>query len=321
MKQLIIFSFHGDRSTNRLIDWLVHLDCPYKRINLEDECRSNVSIKFKNGTSQLQLFLKNGENVVFDNNTICFIRGGYFKQTNVVIPKFEIDKKELVNHLYNELNAIEQYFYKTVNDLSICGVFEMPEHNKIFQLKHAQDVGFKIPDTKITSQKKYLNKVFDNSKLLATKGIHNNLIANGSKRQSIQRVEKVMVSNIPKKFFPCAFQEIINKKYEVRVFYFGNKFYAIKIKESVKNDDIIDMRDKYYSNNYSRYLLSRCVQNKIIKLLATLNVKSASLDLLKQNNQYVFLEVNYTGQYDWVSGCGGFDIHRDLGIYIKSILN
>jgi hypothetical protein len=321
MKKLIIFSFHGDRSTNRLIDWLVHFNCPYLRINLEDECVSKIFIDFKNITSQIGIHLNNGETVVFNSNTICFIRGGYFKSPEFVMPEIDIDKKSLINHLYDEFESMEQYFYKTVNELSICGVFEMPEHNKIFQLKNAQNIGFKIPNTKITSQKKYLINVFDKARFLVIKGIQNNLVAAETEHQSIQRAEKIAVSEIPKHFFPCAFQEIIKKDYEVRVFYFGGKFYAIKIQESTMNKEIIDMRDKYSSSYFCQYLLSEHTQNKIIELLSALNVKSASLDLLKQNNDYVFLEVNYTGQYDWVSKYGNFDIHRDIGVYIKSILN
>ena len=48
-----------------------------------------------------------------------------------------------------------------------------------------------------------------------------------------------------------------------------------------------------------------------------LQLISGSIDLIKStDDNYYFLEVNPTGQYDWVSVYGNYDLHRIIAEFL-----
>lgn len=42
---ILLFSYDGDRSTNRLIEWLNFINCPFKRIPIKNEGFRNLGKK------------------------------------------------------------------------------------------------------------------------------------------------------------------------------------------------------------------------------------------------------------------------------------
>jgi glutathione synthase/RimK-type ligase-like ATP-grasp enzyme len=116
-------------------------------------------------------------------------------------------------------------------------------------------------------------------------------------------------------FFVSIFQEYIEKKYEIRVFFFEDKYYPMAIFSQNDEGTKIDFR------NYNREKPNRCVPIKLPKiilsklnnLMCEKNLNSGSIDIIvTPENDFVFLEVNPQGQFHWLSESCNYYIEREI---------
>src|SRR5690606_29202165 len=115
------------------------------------------------------------------------------------------------------------------------------------------------------------------------------------------------------------FQERVSKKYEIRIFFFNQKLYCMAILSQSDKSTSIDYR------NYNRSLPNRNipikipdeVRKKVIEFIKASELRTGSIDIIvDENNQYVFLEVNPQGQFDWVSQNCNYYIEKDIAEYL-----
>ena len=119
---------------------------------------------------------------------------------------------------------------------------------------------------------------------------------------------------------PSLFQSRVQKKFEVRVFFLFNKFYSLKIYSQNNNITALDYR-KFaigYKNRYERISIPNHLKEKLIQMTSVLNIKCCSIDfIVDKNNEYVFLEINPTGQFGWVSTHGNYFLEREIANMLK----
>jgi glutathione synthase/RimK-type ligase-like ATP-grasp enzyme len=109
---------------------------------------------------------------------------------------------------------------------------------------------------------------------------------------------------LPNNFSLSAFQEEIQKKYEIRVFYFFGKIYSMAIFSQNDSQTKTDFRIYNISkpNRNVPYSLPISVASKVKHLMKKLGLETGSIDLIKSiNDEYIFLEVNPVGQFGMVS--------------------
>jgi hypothetical protein len=160
-----------------------------------------------------------------------------------------------------------------------------------------------------------LNSFQENEKII-TKAIQDNIATEFKGNVYLQRVQRLDKIDFEKEFFPSFFQLEIEKKYEIRSFIFNQKCYSIKF---TFEGNGIDMRDYYNQHEYTSYQLPKNIQNKLISLIEKLELKSGSIDLVKDiNNKYYYLETNPNGQYDWVSTFAETNLHQTIAIFFKN---
>jgi len=105
--------------------------------------------------------------------------------------------------------------------------------------------------------------------------------------------------------FPSMLQEYLDKKIEIRTFYLKDRLYSMAIFSQSNHETQVDFRN--YSedkpNRFVPFILPDEIEIKLIKLMKRLNLNTGSIDLvLTSSNDYVFLEVNPTGQYSMIEG-------------------
>lgn len=312
---ILLFSYDGDRSTNRLIEWLKFINCPFKRINIENEDFRNL--KMETSKKGINFFLKLSNGEIIDFTTVKFIynRGKKFNLPNVE------NKSNLPNDLFNksimsEFENFTNYFYKKFNKMSV-GCFQMDNHSKLIQLEMAHLSGLKIPEAIISDN---LNQIsgFFNKKRFITKAIQENIAYREKTEFYIQRVQQINYAEMPSSFYPSFFQTEIQREFEVRTYYLDGEFFSIKIFPFSQK---IDIRDSFLNCMYEKFNLPKDVEERLIKMMNKLELISGSIDLIKsKNGKYYFLEVNPNGQYDWVSQYGGYYLDKKIAYFLKSKL-
>jgi glutathione synthase/RimK-type ligase-like ATP-grasp enzyme len=121
-----------------------------------------------------------------------------------------------------------------------------------------------------------------------------------------------------KQFIPSLIQEKIEKKYEIRIFYIDGETYTIAIFSSTNKRTSIDFR-KYDFNKPNRmvpYILPEDIYDKIKLLMKKLNLSTGSIDMIKNEDNYYFLEINPIGQLGMVSYCGNFYLEKKIAKFL-----
>lgn len=309
---IVLFSHPGDNNTNYLIEWLHYYQCKFVRVDLENEDFKNINIIITNLNTNITLKLSNNNILNFEEVDFFFVRGVGFTKPKI------INTTSLPNEVFNsyiddEFESLTNFFYSEVNKKSV-GYFYNDSILKLKQLVLAKKAGLLICNSLITNNKQCLIQYYNNTNVI-TKAIEDNIGEYYDGRLIIQRVQKVNYNLTEDYFFPSFFQNEIQKDMEIRTFFLAGVCYSISIKYS---SDSIDMRDNYDIADFEPYKLPQIMENKIKIFMNSLNLISGSLDFIKSNNKYYFLEINPNGQYDWVSHFGHYNLHQKIGEFLKS---
>lgn len=190
--------------------------------------------------------------------------------------------------------------------------------NKFIVLKQAQQVGLSVPSTYITNRLEELIKIKGVEGELISKSIYDPLIIHSNGKNYTMYttlIEEEHLHKIPNCFLPSMIQKAIPKQFEVRVFFLMGECYSMAIMSQDDKDTKTDYR-KYNFGNPNRFLpfqLPEDIKKKVVDLMARLSLNTGSIDfILTPENEYVFLEVNPTGQFGMVDYSCNYGLHEKV---------
>lgn len=88
----------------------------------------------------------------------------------------------------------------------------------------------------------------------------------------------------------------MEKDYEVRLTIVHDECYGVKIESS----NSVDWRKKNATIRYSRIKVPENIEKKCIKMMEMLNIHFAAFDFIVNDQEYIFLELNANGQWQWL---------------------
>jgi len=294
----------NDISSSDVIDWLLYYKKKFIRISLNDEISS--TIKLSNNSKVVKIFINDVEYNLSDLTSYWYRRSFF----NFKIDKLKgntLEIRTLNQYLSNEYEKVELFLNEQLVMLNSYGNIIDNNINKLKVLEVASSIGLKIPDTIISNDKKDIVNFMENKKIILAKAISEGVTFTSEKRNYYMHSilqNKKHIEGYPEKFPLSLFQEYVEKKYEIRVFYIDNKCYSSVIFSQLDKKTKIDFRN-YNHKNPNRvcpYKLPEIIEKKISKLMKYYKFRTGSLDLIySKNNEYVFLEINPVGQFKQVS--------------------
>lgn len=307
---VVLFKSIEDNYFVNVIEWFKIHDVNYLIIDLEKIELNNFEISFVN--EKLKINLKTEKlNFSFDEVSCFWYRSSKIRIQKLKISNVNFNLKVANSYFQLEQEMLIDFIYSEIQKKSIGFTSRYPV-NKLVQLKTACDVGLKIPDSIICSNKNNILNILDESSII-TKAIQENIFTVYKNSLFFQRVQRIKL-NETRNFSNTMFQNLIDKEVEIRTFYIENKFYSIGF---YCNDENIDMRDSYQNQNHFKLKLPVNIEKKINTLMIKLNLISGSIDLIySKTGEYYFLEVNSEGQYDWLSKLGGYNLDYEIANYI-----
>jgi len=320
-KLIIVLSYNGDAGTTPVLDWLKSFGSEYRRINLEDEDFRNIQVQFQDGEKEISFTTNDGFSFKFSDVSYFFFRGGMFQFKKY----FEYDSaaniipSEIASYFMSEeFNTLTNFFYEGVAEKCLGNPLQSIP-NKLSQLDICNQIGLHTPKTVVTSTKKDLQSHFKQNDQIITKSIQENVFQAYKGIFYEIKVKRIHLDDIEDTFYPSLFQEGISKEMELRTFYLNGKFYTISMTVSADSPEVIDFRENVHNLSHAKYQLPKVIENKLKIFMKEMNLKTGSIDLLlgKDGNFY-FLEVNPTGQYDWVSVSGNYYIEREIAQYLNN---
>ena len=308
MTSIFIISTPLDNETNGVIKWLHEL--------------SEVDVTRMNGihkNADISVDMSNQNPIKISDKNLNDFDSIWFRK----FPNYEVDltlasqNKQIVrDNLLKQNTAIYDLISFPVKS-NVLGSRRTVDNDKLRNLLVARNVGFKIPKTIITGNKSELLEFYDaNQQEIIAKPISNLgfLSFDGNNYGAFtEKISAVVLDRLPGIFYPTLFQEKLNRKYEIRVFYLKGKLYASAIFNNNKNS--VDVRKSGLNtiNRIVPILLAKKVSKKVIDFMVAAELNIGSIDLLvTTNNQTYFLEVNPFGQFKQYSDQCNYHLEREV---------
>lgn len=184
---------------------------------------------------------------------------------------------------------------------------------KIVQLQVACEVGLNVPDTIATYDPDSVRRFHEQHpgviiKSLAIVPIPNLMMSTHVVTvQEMDRIDQVRVA-------PSIFQEQVRKAFELRITVVGDEIFVAVIDSQSDPGTAIDWRarpsrDGSHPVKFSIGALPPDVENKIREFMRRMGLRYGAIDMIvTPEGEYVFLEVNPSGQWSFVQKATGMPI-------------
>ncbi len=194
------------------------------------------------------------------------------------------------------------------------------EHNKFYQLKIAAAVGLSVPRTLISNNadelihfsqqcggtiavKTVRSRIFQIDEETCF-GIYTNRVSTDTLIRSRENIQST----------PLIAQEYIPKKVELRITAVGNSIFACAIhsQQSEKTKD--DWRHYDFDHvKHEPYQLPAEIEQKLHVFMKRCHLSFGAVDMiLTPEGEYIFLEVNPSGQFGWIEKLTGLPISKAI---------
>lgn len=303
---IIIISSDTDSSTNDIIDWLKYYNIPFKRFS-ELHAFIVKSITFNKDQINF-IFEVNGE--IFDFNkikSIWYRRSRLRLKTLNYISKIDLNFDESVNRQLNEEKlTIHELIWDLLKSKSINNEYDN-NINKLIVLNTCSKLNIKYPKSLITTSRTELLKFKKETGDIITKNVNQGIrleFKDTSFMPFTTKVTEKDIKELPEFFASMFFQEMIEKSFELRIFYLKGKFYSSTIFSQNDSKTKIDFRNYNHGkpNRTPPFELPTPYKIKLNKLMFNCGLNSGSIDILvDQKGNYYFLEINPIGQFRQVS--------------------
>jgi glutathione synthase/RimK-type ligase-like ATP-grasp enzyme len=184
---------------------------------------------------------------------------------------------------------------------------------KPYQLQIAQEVGLSIPKTIVSNDPEAIRRAYRDFGSLIVKPARSGHFRKGADEFSIftSRIAEEHLKTLEEaKWAPSIYQEWIPKRYDIRVTCVGSQMFAAAIHSQTDPAALVDWRQTANpALPHSAIELPSMLASQLQHLMRRLDLQFGCLDLvLTPSDEYIFLEVNPSGQWLWL------DDQLDLGI-------
>ncbi|HFK5526121.1 TPA: hypothetical protein ACGZ99_000149 [Elizabethkingia anophelis] len=316
---ILIISKDAESTTDLVIDWLIKWKLSFIRIN--DELYNDIEVDFQNNLFKIKGIDINEFKVIWFrkySSSIGEISRNYLNK--------KISKSFGVFYS-NEASAFRQFFLNELRKIKKMKWLTSPffsTENKLLQMKIAKEFGLLIPDSYVITSKSDLIKIIKlhNGKDLITKPFENciPLTLEGEYILMKTSIINKHIDHIPDFFPPALIQKRVEKKFELRIFYLTGRFFTTRIIDENKNEVDHRVNALHFDCRYEVYYLPTSVEIKLQKMLQHLDLNCASIDMIIDNNDnYVFLEINATGQFTYHSVFNNTYLDKEIALSLKTL--
>ncbi|MFL9835539.1 grasp-with-spasm system ATP-grasp peptide maturase [Chryseobacterium terrae] len=276
---ILIFSEISDSTTLKVCEFLESLSISHLVIFRSDNLQFNDD----------SIIVGQDQYHLNEIKSVWFRRGKFYLNTDFY------EEKDLNLYLRENDLIIEEYVNFRLDNLNKIGSSQGIHVNKLIVLEKAKLYNLLVP-------KFYLLKNFCmHDRKYISKGVNGNTYFDFDQHRFILPVQEIEGEHQSGLSF---YQEYIDKKYELRIFYLHGKIWTMAIFSQNDEQTKTDFRN-YNSKKPNRtvpYSLPKNIEESIDKLMRDLLLNTGSIDMIvTPENKYVFLEVNPVGQFGMVS--------------------
>jgi ATP-GRASP peptide maturase of grasp-with-spasm system len=306
---LVLSTQDWEITTEEVMDWVHALGGRCVRYNGEDLAGTGeYSLELSTEGSGARLDVDGHELRLEDVRAVWYRRGARPALFSV---KGKVNDPEVAGqldeHVRSEMRDAAASMYSLLPDVEWLTRPGETHVNKLRALRLAAQVGLDVPATLITNSRAQLEAFQRRHGRIITKAISDGTAFDVGERKFALYTEEVApgdVAALPPTFLPTLAQELLEKTYELRVFYLDGACYPMAIFSQRDEQTAVDFRRYNYTrpNRNVPYRLLPETEERIRVLMRRLGLTTGSLDLVRTpEGRLVFLEVNPVGQFGMVS--------------------
>lgn len=318
---LILSKEKLESSTETVMQWLDYLGASFYRINGMDLFHTDffdTKIGVNSHRTELVQFI--------DKTNVVWLRRWSDKEYVTELYSQNLETvlfDALSGYLSLNMSTLKTYFfYKLKSKFWLSHPAYSGNPNKLIVLDKASEIGLRIPKSAIISTKQKLKAFKNGIESIITKDFDipfNVHIQETTFASYTSIVDAQFIDSLPDNFCATFFQEKIEKRYELRIFFLDETFYPMAIFSQSDDQTKVDFR-KYNNekpNRYVPYILPTALTEKLLKLVKQLQLDTGSIDMIYScDNEYVFLEVNPVGQFGMTSTPCNYFIEKKIAEYL-----
>ena len=318
-KIILICSNENEAATDQVCEWLLFFNKPFIRIS-KDDVIDIKRVVISNEKIDIEFFVKGQLLKLSDIKSYWYRRSLLsFKSFDPIESNINLELDLVMNEsiLYSEHVQLIKFFKHALYKKALMNIEEDNYLVKLNILTKAIELDLKVPKTLVTRFKKDLN--FFKQKELINKAIGDIIVETPSHFYGLltNKINKNEI--LYDEFNTSLFQELLEKKFELRIFYFNETFYSTAIFSQNNKNTEIDFRnyDREIPNRVIPYKLPVDIELKLKELMIYFNLKSGSIDMVyTKKEEYVFLEVNPVGQFEQVSVPGNYNLFKKIAEFL-----
>ncbi|MDE3073850.1 MAG: hypothetical protein KGJ86_00345 [Chloroflexota bacterium] len=213
------------------------------------------------------------------------------------------------NHIWYPLEFFLNDCFWLDRPISVIGA-----SYKLRQLQVASRIGLQVPKTCATNDPEAARSFYESLghkvaiKTMCGGGIRDGENVNVVYTNRVTQADMKHIDSVRE--CPCQFQEYIPKAYELRVIVVADQTFAIEIHSQQSEKAKHDWRHYDLDNvPHAPHQLPSDIHDKCVALTEALGLHYGAIDMIvTSGGDYIFLEINPTGQYQWLEALTGLPI-------------
>ncbi len=322
---LILSQSSLESTTEEVMDWLAALGGRCVRLNGDDiEGRAALRFQVADGETTLGFEAGGVELPLAEIGAVWFRRWLFERRHEGVgllaRPGAENHTlhHQLRRHLSLESRRLSDFIFSSFDHLPWLSHPRRSSLNKLDVLQRAARAGVATPATLVTTEREALRRFCAEHGTVITKPIGEvDAFIEGEVSHFLftTPLGPAEIDDLPERFAPSLFQELVEKAYELRVFYLDGEFHAMAIFSQNDAQTRVDFRqyNRQRPNRNVPYRLAPGLAARLRHLMDGLGLETGSIDLLvARDGREVFLEINPVGQFGMVSHPCNYPLERKV---------
>jgi ATP-GRASP peptide maturase of grasp-with-spasm system len=326
---LILSQSPLEPTTEEVMDWLESFGARSMRLNGEDlDGRAPLVVEVDGGEVEIRI---GAEGLVLP---LSEVRAVWFRRwlgerrheddellDGSLAGAWKLDH-ELRRHLALEARKLRDFLFARLAGRPWLSHPGQATPTKLDVLARAARHGLATPATLVTTERDELRRFCRRHGAVITKPIGEvAMFLYAGRRQCLYTalLDEAVVEALPQRFAPSLFQQRLDKRWELRVFYLDGECHAMAIFSQLDPQTRLDFRryNQQRPNRSVPYRLSETTAAALRRLMADLGLETGSLDLVHTvDGRNVFLEVNPVGQFGMVSKPCNYHLERRLAEHL-----
>lgn len=293
---ILVISRFADEHTRAVLNELKVLQAEATLLDLSDfPVSSLLSLQFQGKRHAFKLERANGKVIDFAECRSIWWRRPQPLQISDTITSdrhrlfAHSEAQEAITGLWQALDA--EWINPPIKDLAA--------HHKVFQLRAAQETGFRIPDTLITNSPAEARAFID------ARGAEGIAFKSFSATEEDWRETRILAGEELKHLeavalAPVIFQEYIEAAYDLRVTVIASQVFPAAIC-SQQTSYKVDFRMDIANAKVKAVEIPACLSKLLLEYMRRLGLTYGAIDMrMTPEGEYVFLEINPAGQWRFI---------------------